>query len=90
MDQIDRNLDRIRVALERRFSAAEGTEIDGQGDTEPMLFFGSASTHSVVERDDLVVPSRPAEAENGATTNAGEYGERDVWSLIRRRLGLNF
>jgi hypothetical protein len=90
MDQIDRNLDRIRVALERRSSAAEGTEIDVHGDTDTKLFFGSASTRGVVKRDDLVVPSKPAEVEIGETTNSGEPGGRDVWSLIRRRLGLDF
>lgn len=90
MDQIDRNLNRIRVALERRSSAAEGTEIDDHGGSDSTLFFGSTSSPRVVERDDLVVHSPPTEVKNGDTANSGESGERDVWSLIRRRLGLDF
>lgn len=89
MDQIDRNLDRIRVALERRSSAAEGTEIDGHSGSDTQLFSGSGSTRSVVKRDDLVVPSKPAEVEIGETANSGEPGDRNVWSLIRRRLRLD-
>lgn len=97
MDQIEQNLSRIRNALKQRaqkaseggsFPSVEEPSTAGSG-----VFFSGSHDHSgVIERDDLIVPSqREQNKANGVIEidHTLEAVEADVWSLIRRRLGLS-
>ena len=96
MDQIEQNLSRVRNALKQRaqraseggsFPSVEEPSTAGSG----VFFSGSHDRNGVIERDDLIIPSqRELDNANGVKgiVDTTDADEADVWSLIRRRLGL--
>ncbi|MFM7349847.1 MAG: hypothetical protein ACKO01_10230 [Erythrobacter sp.] len=96
MDQIEQNLSRIRDALKQRahkgseggsFPSVEEPSTAGAG----VFFSGNHDRSGVLERDDLIIPSqREHDNANSVTgiVDTTDADEADVWSLIRRRLGL--
>lgn len=96
MDQIEQNLSRVRNALKQRAQrASEGGSFPSVAEPSTagsgVFFSGSHDRSGVIERDDLIVPSqRELDNANGVTgiVDTTDADEADVWSLIRRRLGL--
>jgi hypothetical protein len=113
MDTIDRNLHRIRAAVEKRLIVSASGDLPGehepQGEQDQSLFFPTGTTQpDAIERHDLIdlrdkapnlldTPNigdrrfgvEPESSYAPILTDADAHAtESDVWTLIKRRLGL--